>query len=96
MIPPEIVERIKDASNIVEVVGRTVALALLVDGMKAAAEVYGEDPETAIARMEAVCARINRDVDDLQDAALEPERDLAQAILQLMIAGAAQGDMYGP
>ncbi len=77
------------------VVGRAVALAMLVDGMKGAAEVYGEDPEAAIGLMQSVCARIDQDIDDLQDAALEPEMDLADAILQLMIDGAEQGDMYG-
>ena len=34
-----------------------------------AAEIYGEDPEAAIGLMETVCARIDQDIDDLQDAA---------------------------
>jgi len=75
-------------------VGRAVALAVLVDGMKNAAEVYGEDAEAAVELMELVCARISADIDELQDDALIPEWDLAEAIRQLMIDGAEQGDMY--
>ncbi len=73
------------------IVGRTVALAMLVDGMKTAAAIYGEDPEAAIEHLETVCARIGQDIDDLQDMALEPERDLGEAMLQLMRDGAPQG-----
>ncbi|MEZ4389042.1 MAG: VWA domain-containing protein [Candidatus Krumholzibacteriia bacterium] len=77
------------------IVGRTVALAMLVDGMKAAATDYGDAPEAAIARMEAVCARFAQDIEQLADADLETERGLGEALLQLMVEGAPQGDMYG-
>ena len=44
--------------------------------------------------MEAVVARFAEDVQALVDASLEPELELARELLELMRAGAEQGDMY--
>jgi Ca-activated chloride channel family protein len=76
------------------VVGRTVALAMLVDGMRNAAALYGVEREAAIAHLEAVAARIASDVDGLPAPELAAERDLAAALLALMREGAEQGDLY--
>ena len=76
-------------------VGRTVALTVLVDGMRQAAEIYGSDQTAAVAIMEAVCSRIDYDTQDCCIAELEPERRLAHGLRRLMCAGAEQGDLYG-
>ncbi len=75
-------------------VGKAVALAVLVDGMRRAAEAYGDDREEAIGLMEDVVARFEADVQALADDSLEPELKLARELLDLMRAGAEQGDMY--
>ncbi|OGQ24064.1 MAG: hypothetical protein A2138_11260 [Deltaproteobacteria bacterium RBG_16_71_12] len=77
-------------------VAKAVALALLVTGMRAAAERYQADQDDeAVAGMEVVAARIAEDADATDDPALEPEVALAQALLELLRAGAPQGSLYG-
>ena len=76
-------------------VGKSVALAVLVAGMRDAAEVYGEDPSAAIAAMQTAVQRITADAAALGDTTLAPEIELAEALLQLMEDGAEQGDLYG-
>lgn len=77
-------------------VAKTVALALLVTGMREAAEQYQEShADVAVARMEAVAQRMAEDADAIDDAALDPEVALAQALLELLRAGAPQGSLYG-
>ena len=76
-------------------VGRTVALAVLVDGMREAAEIYLEDPEVAVEIMDRVCGRVAADAEETDDEALLPERELAFTLRELMREGAPQGDMYG-
>ncbi|MGD8393927.1 MAG: vWA domain-containing protein [Candidatus Eiseniibacteriota bacterium] len=80
---------------------KATALALLVDGMRSAAEVYTAAPEAAIALMQAARDRFDSDADALLaqgqgDAAdIERERALAAAMLTLMREGAPQGTLYG-
>ncbi|MEM9492872.1 MAG: VWA domain-containing protein, partial [Myxococcota bacterium] len=76
-------------------VGKAVALAILVEGMHEAAELYGSDSAAAIERMSAVHARAVADSDSLTDPALATEVALAAELLTLMEAGAPQGDLYG-
>ena len=76
-------------------VAKTVALAVLVDGMKHAAEQYTDAPETAIATMRAVVERFAADAETLGDDALNVEMELANELLRLMASGAPRGDMYG-
>lgn len=76
---------------------RTVALALMVDGMHDAAEMY-EDPslhDAAIEQMQRVVARIAADAEALADATLDPEVEFAEDLLALMESGAPQGTLYG-
>lgn len=75
--------------------GKTVALALLVSGMHEAAELYENQPEQAVAHLEAVYQRFAADAESLGDAALEREQDLAGDLLELMKSGAEQGSLYG-
>lgn len=76
-------------------VARTLALALLVDGMKDAAALYPTDPTGAIAKMTAVDARFAADATAIGDADLAAEVDLSHALLALMQTGAQQADLYG-
>ncbi len=77
-------------------VGRCVALAVLVEAMRAAAEVYGEHPGEAVAIMTSAAVRIRDAAVSLDAPDLLVEADLADALLALMEAGAPQGDLYGP
>ena len=76
-------------------VGKTVALAVLVDNMRFAAELYGRNQDAAVDHMQAVVERIQADVDALDDLSLLVEETLALELLGLMEAHAPQGDLYG-
>jgi hypothetical protein len=76
-------------------VGKTVALAVLVDNMRFAAELYGRNKDAAADHMQAVVERIQADVDALDDVSLLVEEILALELLGLMEAHAPQGDLYG-
>jgi Ca-activated chloride channel family protein len=78
-------------------VAKSVALAILVEGMRDAATLYADDGQaTAIAHMELVVARISADVGALgEDESLSVEVQLAEDLLALMQQGADQGDLYG-
>ncbi len=76
-------------------VGKTVALAVLVSGMKQAAELYSIDRELAIETMTGTLSRISADALALDDEAMAPEVELARDLLTLMEQGADQGDLYG-
>lgn len=76
------------------IVGRTVALAVLVSNMKAAATVYEQEQGEAVAIMEGVVARVAADAEAMDDEALAPEVQLARDLLALMKEGAPQGTMY--
>jgi Ca-activated chloride channel homolog len=76
-------------------VHKTVALAILVTGMKDAATVYADDSQAAIAQIEDVVIRINQDATQLEDENMNVEVELAQALRDLMVDGAEQGDFYG-
>lgn len=77
-----------------ESVGKTVALALLVEAMHDAAEQYAEDQQAAVDIMTAALERFSADAEALDDEALTPEVDLANELLRLMEEGAEQGDLY--
>lgn len=77
-------------------VGRTTALALLVDGMHAAAEQYPFSPSEAEVTMAAALARFEADAAASGAEDLVPEVDLGRALLALIRAGAPQGTLYGP
>lgn len=76
-------------------VGKTVALALLVSGMKNAAERYAEAPDAGAALMQRVADRFEADAEALDADALEVEVTLARELLALMEQGAPQGTLYG-
>ncbi|MFQ5490901.1 MAG: VWA domain-containing protein, partial [Phycisphaerae bacterium] len=75
-------------------VGKTVALALLVQTMHQAALEYAESHELAVARMRAGFERFVADAEALGDDDLTAEVELAGELLRLMESGAAQGDLY--
>lgn len=76
-------------------VARTLALALLVDGMKDASTSYAADPAAAAAAMAEVDARFLADATALGDEDLAAEVELSHALLALMQGGALQTDLYG-
>ncbi|MCK4305210.1 MAG: VWA domain-containing protein [Candidatus Eisenbacteria sp.] len=82
-------------------VQKTTALALLVDGMRQAAEIYMHEREESLRLMAATVEQFASDLTALsaQNPAdgIELERELAFAeqMLQLMEAGARQGTLYG-
>lgn len=76
-------------------VGKTVALAVLVSGMKEAAERYAEAPKKAAELMQSVTIRFEADAEALGDATLKREVTFAQELLALMEKGAPQGTLYG-
>lgn len=76
-------------------VGQTVALALLVEAMHDAAKLYSTDHDAAVTVMSAALERFQSDAEALNDAALDPEIELAADLLRLMQEGAEQGDLYG-
>lgn len=73
----------------------SVALALLVTGMKTAATQYQTDRGAALATMSACMGRYSLQIEPLADPALDAEFELARELRRLMDEGAAQGDMYG-
>ena len=76
--------------------GRTVALALMVTGMRLAAESYEDGNEAAaIEQMASVLARIEADAAALADPALTAEVELARELSRLIESGAPQGSLYG-
>jgi Ca-activated chloride channel family protein len=73
---------------------KTVALALLVSGMKQAAELYGSDRADAVTAMESVVERFTADAVSIADPAIDDEVLFANAMLELMRSGAEQGNFY--
>lgn len=77
---------------------KSTALAIMVSGMKEAAELYQFDREQAIVRMIEVHARAQGDSESLaagfDDTSLESEIEFAERLLSLMQEGAPQGDFY--
>ncbi|MCC6528142.1 MAG: VWA domain-containing protein, partial [Polyangiaceae bacterium] len=76
-------------------IDKTVALALLADGLRTAATEYGTDHAQAIATLEAALARFAIDAAHIGAADLDAEAAFWPALLQLMHNGAPQGDLYG-
>lgn len=76
-------------------VDKTVALALLVQAMHDAAKDYDPDPAAAIATLETALARFAADAAAIGDAGIDAEAAFWPALLDLMKAGAPQGDFYG-
>ena len=73
----------------------SLALALLVQGMQDAATAYATDPVAAAAQMTAVADRFRADAEAAGDEDLLAEVALADALVALMQAQAAQSDLYG-
>jgi len=78
-----------------EATARAAALALLVSGMKEAAEIYGKSPEQAEAMMRDADERFAADAALIDDPTLDPEVDLSRRMLQLVTERAPQGTLYG-
>ncbi|MEK7706159.1 MAG: VWA domain-containing protein [Myxococcota bacterium] len=76
-------------------VGKTVALALLVEGMATAAHEYSASHTEAVATLTAALDRFVSDVTALGTSDLQIEVTFAQQLLSLMQSGAPQGDLYG-
>ena len=76
-------------------VGRATALALLVTGMKKAAELYQEDRPAATEMFRPIVARIVADAEFFDDDGLREEAKFAQKMLKLMEEEAPQGNFYG-
>jgi Ca-activated chloride channel family protein len=81
---------------------KTTALALLVDGMHQAAELYRDQREESLHLMGTTVERFASDIEALvalmpEDRIdLERELNLAEDMLKLMREGARQGTLYGP
>jgi Ca-activated chloride channel homolog len=75
-------------------IAKATALALLVSGMREAAERYESEPAQAIEILQVALARYTSDVSDLEDAALNAEITFGEALLALMQQGASQGNFY--
>lgn len=73
---------------------RVVALALLVTGMREAAELYAESPPAAVELMQIARDRFAADVESLGNESLDQELAFADALLALMKDGAPQGSLY--
>lgn len=71
-------------------VAHATALALLVEGMRDAAEVYGAQPRQAIETLSAARARFAADLERTPSTALDAELLLADDLLALMESGAGQ------
>jgi Ca-activated chloride channel family protein len=76
-------------------VHKTVALARLVSAMKEAAEIYGTDQDGAVGVQQRAHTQFEEALTELEDPALEPERELSAALLELMRSGASQDSFYG-
>jgi Ca-activated chloride channel family protein len=76
-------------------VASTTALALLVSGMHDAAAQYASDPDAAEVTMQGAYDRYAADAAAIGDPQLPAEVDFAAAMLQLIIARAPQGSLYG-
>jgi Ca-activated chloride channel homolog len=76
-------------------VDRTVALAVVTDGMHEAAMLYADDPELAADHMAAAAERFTADAARLGDEDLTTEVDFVNKLNALFIARAPQGTLYG-
>lgn len=74
-------------------IAKTVALALLTSGMREAAELYNQFSLDGVSVMTAAYTRFEADAAALGDSALDPELELAAALLTLMQTGAPQGEL---
>jgi hypothetical protein len=74
---------------------RAAALALLVSGMKQAAETYAASPEEAESIMRAADERFASDAAAIDDPTLDPEAALSRSMLELIAERAPQGTLYG-
>lgn len=75
---------------------KTVALALLVEGMHEAAEQYATSPQTAEDTMRSTLARFEKDANTTGEQPLLDELAFWTQLLELMEQRAPQGDLYGP
>lgn len=75
-------------------VHKTVALALLVDGMRTSADQYENDHDQAVATLSAVLERFTNEASEINDPDIDAEADFWPKLLELMQAGADQGNYY--
>jgi Ca-activated chloride channel family protein len=75
-------------------VARSVALAMLVTAMHDAADAYADDSGEAVAILSDALDLLRSASESLNDPAFQQELALADRMLDLMISGAAQGDLY--
>ena len=78
-----------------EGVAKAVALAVLVDAMHDAAEVYATQPSEAVSIVQQAVQRFTNDIEQMNDESLQEELTFADSLLLLMEQGAPQGDLYG-
>lgn len=76
-------------------VAKSTALALVVQAMHDAAEVYAADPQAAEDLLRPAVARFEDDAEALAEPDLPVEVDLAQDLLRLIELRAPQGTLYG-
>ncbi len=76
-------------------VAKTIALALLVSGMHAAADLYGSDQAGAVALLEPVLECFAADATAIADPDIDVEAAFWPRLLELMESGATQGNLYG-
>jgi Ca-activated chloride channel family protein len=76
-------------------IAKAVSLALLVSGMRDAAELYGSDRAAAIERLSPTLDRFAADAAAIADADLQTEAEFWPQLLTLMEQGATQGSFYG-
>jgi Ca-activated chloride channel family protein len=76
-------------------IARTVSLAIFTSELREALEAYGGQPAHAIEILEPALGRLAQDAAATSDAELTAEAEFWPQLLELMKAGAPQGDLYG-
>jgi Ca-activated chloride channel family protein len=74
---------------------KTVALAVMVSGMRRAASIYAGEHASAVEVMRKVVTRAEQDAAALADTDFDPELKLSRDLLALMENGAPQTSLYG-
>lgn len=75
-------------------IDKAVSLAVLVSGMRAAAERCAKEPDGAAVDLQGTLARFQTDATRIHDAGIDEEAQFWPKLLDLMKAGAPQGSFY--